>query len=188
MTSPALPIRRTALGQNYAFVVVAVIFVTILIGAGLRGAPGVLMIPLENSLGWSRQETSLAAALGIFFYGAVGPFAAALMQSYGIKRTLLYALALMAAATGLSAFMTQPWQYLVTWGVLSGLASGAVALVLGATIVNRWFVRNRGLMMGILTASTATGALIFLPGLASLSTAFGWQAVVLTITAAAAAM
>ncbi|MEO8667010.1 MAG: MFS transporter [Bauldia sp.] len=178
--------RRPALGQNYAFVVVGVIFVSLLVGAGLRGAPSVLMLPLEQSLGWSRQWTSLAAATGILLYGLVGPFAAALMQSFGIKRTLLCALALMALSTGASVFMTEPWQYVLTWGLLSGLGSGSVALVLGATIVNRWFAKNRGLMMGILTASAATGALVFLPGLAAISTSAGWQPAVLTVAAAAA--
>jgi MFS family permease len=180
--------RQPALGQNYAFVVVGVIFLALLAAAGLRGAPSVLMQPLESSLGWSREWTSLAPAIGIFLYGLVGPFAAALMQSFGIKRTLIIALALMALSTGVSAFMTEPWQFVLTWGILSGLGSGAVALVLGTIIVNRWFVKRRGLMMGILTASTATGALIFLPSLAAIASGLGWRAVVLTVAAAVTAL
>src|SRR4029078_4252867 len=117
--------RRPVLGQNYAFVVVGVIFVCLLVSAGMRGAPSVLMQPLEQSLGWSRGWTSFAAATGIFLYGLVGPFAAALMKSFGIKRTLISALLLMAIATGASFFMSEPWQYVLTWGLLSGLATGS---------------------------------------------------------------
>jgi sugar phosphate permease len=175
-------------GQNYAFVVVGVIFLSLLAAAGLRATPGVLILPLESSFGWSRDTISVAAAIGIFLYGMVGPFAAALMQSFGIRRTLVGALALMAVSTASSSFMTQPWHLVLTWGVLSGLGSGCVAIVLGATVVNRWFVSHRGLVMGILTASTATGTLIFLPGLAAIASAGGWRPVVLTVAVATAAM
>lgn len=181
---PSPPPRRL----HYAFVVAAVTFLLLLVGAGLRGAPGVLLQPLERSFGWSRGQTSLAAAVGIFLYGLMGPFAAALMQSLGVRRVVIAALLLMAAATGSSALMTQHWQLIATWGVLSGVASGCVAIVLGATIVNRWFVTQRGLMMGLLTASTATGSLLFIPGLAWLSQAYGWRAVVLTVAACALLM
>jgi predicted MFS family arabinose efflux permease len=160
----------------------------LLVGAGLRGAPGVLLQPLERSFGWSRSQTSLAAAVGIFLYGLMGPFAAALMQSFGLRRVVVSALFLMAAATGSSVFMTQHWQLVASWGVLSGLASGCVTVVLGATIVNRWFATQRGLMMGLLTASTATGSLIFIPLLAMLAEAYGWKAVVLTVAASALAL
>lgn len=161
------------------------IFLALLVAAGLRGTPGVLMLPLERAFGWSRGQISAAAAIGILLYGLVGPFAAALMQSFGVRRTLFAAFGLMAAATGASAWMTEHWHFVVTWGVLSGLGSGCVTIVLGATIVNRWFVRHRGLVMGILTASTATGTLLFMPLLAGLAQVHGFRLVVLTVAAAA---
>lgn len=181
-------IRRRPFGQNYAFVVIGVIFLALLAAAGLRSTPGVLILPLEQAFGWGRSTTALSAGIGIFLYGMVGPFAAALMASFGLRRTVLSALALMALSTGASAFMTQPWHLVLTWGVMSGIGSGAVAIVLGATIVNRWFVSNRGLMMGLLTASTATGTLIFLPALAWLAQSGGWRPVVITVSIVAAAM
>ncbi len=180
--------RARPFGQNYAFVVVAVIFLALLAAAGQRSAPGVLIRPLEAAFGWSRGEISLSAAVGIFLYGMVGPFAAALMASIGIRRTLMSALALMAVATAASSFMTASWQLVATWGVLSGLGSGCVAIVLGATVVNRWFVSNRGLMMGLLTASAATGTLVFLPLLAWIADTWGWRPVVLSVSAASAVL
>ena len=181
---PAL--RRRPFGQNYAFVVAGVAFIALMVAAGLRSAPGVLLTPWQKAFGWDRAVISFAAGLGIFLYGLVGPFAAALMHGFGVRKTLVGALALMALSTLLSAFMTQPWQLVLTWGVMSGLASGGVAMVLAATIVNRWFVARRGLMTGLLTASTATGTLIFLPGMAALAQAGGWRPVVLAISLAAA--
>lgn len=174
------------LGQRYAFVVVGVIFLSLLAAGGVRSAPGVLMVPLATAFGWDRSVISFSAATGIFLYGMVGPFAAALMQRFGIRRVLLGSLALMAAATAASAFMSQPWHLLLTWGILSGLGSGGVAMVLGAAVVNRWFVARRGLVMGILSASTATGTLIFLPVLAKIAEYGGWRPVVLTIACALA--
>jgi len=171
--------RRRPFGQRYAFVVVAATFLALLTAAGVRSAPSVLLTPLQESFGWDRATVSSAAAIGIFLYGLTGPFAAALMQTIGIRRTLAGGLALMAAATLASLLMKEPWQYVLTWGVVSGVGSGAVAAVLGAAVVNRWFAARQGLMMGVLTASTATGSLVFLPVMAWLSQAGGWRPVVL---------
>ncbi len=183
---PPVPFRRA--GQKYAFVVVAVIFLSLLVSAGLRSSPSVLLVPLEEAFGWSRSTISLAAAVGIFLYGMVGPFAAAAMERFGLRRVLISALALMAASSAASAFMTQSWHLLLTWGVFSGLGSGAVAVVLGATVVNRWFTKHRGVMMGLLTASSATGTLVFLPVLAALASSGDWTRVVWAVAAAAAAL
>lgn len=181
-------LHRRASGQNYAFVVVAITFVALLVSAGLRSAPGVLIRPLEANFGWDRPTVSLAAAVGIFLYGLIGPFAAALMQTIGIRRAMIGGLALMAVAALTSLGMTESWHYILTWGVLSGVGSGVIAPVLGATVVNRWFATHRGLVMGLLTASAATGALVFLPFLAWLTRNGAWTPVALTVGLAAAAL
>lgn len=181
-------VQSRPFGQRYAFVVVGVIFVALLIAAGLRSAPAVMMVPLEESFGWSRGVVSLAAAVGIFLYGLTGPFAAALMERIGLRRTLIAAFVLMSASTALSQFMTQSWHLIMTWGIFSGIGSGAVATVLGATIVNRWFKTNRGLVMGLMSASAATGLLVFLPLLAALAQSGGWRPVAMTISIATACL
>ncbi|SDC32420.1 Cyanate permease [Sphingomonas sp. YR710] len=168
---------RRASAPSYAIVVIAITFVALLVAAGLRSAPSVLILPLELHFGWSRTTVSAAAAIGIFLYGLTGPFAAALMQTLGIRRTMMLGLGLMAISTLLSLGMTRPWQYILTWGVMSGIGTGAIAPVLGAAMVNRWFAKRQGLMMGLLTASTATGALIFLPFMAWLTRAGAWTPV-----------
>jgi len=179
---------RRPFGQNYAFVVAGATFAALLVAAGLRAAPGVLMVPLGANFGWSRATISTAAAVGICLYGLVGPFAAALMQTVGIRRTMMGGLALMAASSFASLWMSQPWQYILTWGVISGVGSGAVASVMGAAVVNRWFATRQGLIMGALTASTATGALVFLPFMAWLSRQGAWQPVVWFVCIACAVL
>jgi len=165
----------------HAWVVVAVTFLALLVSAGLRSAPGVLMMPLQLGFGWDRSTISLAAATGIFLYGLVGPFAAALMLSIGIKRTMLMGLGLMCVSTVSSLWMTAPWHYVLTWGLVSGIGSGMVASVLGAAVVNRWFASRQGLVMGMLSASTATGSLIFLPALAWLARDGAWKPVAMAV-------
>jgi sugar phosphate permease len=182
-------VARAVSGRiHYAWVVVAVVFVVMLVGAGTRAAPSVLIVPLEQAFGWSRATISFAISLSIALYGLCGPFAAALMQQLGIRRTVAMALALIAFATALSTLMTQAWHLVLTWGLLVGLGCGVVAMVLGATIVNRWFVERRGLAMGILTASSATGQLVFLPGFALLAESEGWRSVAWTVSIVAAAL
>jgi MFS family permease len=179
---------RRPFGTNYAFVVAGVTFAALLVAAGLRAAPSVLMLPLGVNFGWSRATVSTAAAVGICLYGLVGPFAAALMQTLGVRRTMIGGLALMAGATFASLWMSQPWQYIATWGAISGIGSGAVASVMGAAVVNRWFATRQGLIMGALTASTATGSLIFLPFMAWLTRHGAWQPVVWFVSLGCAAL
>jgi sugar phosphate permease len=173
---------------HYAWVVAAVTFLTLLAAAGVRATPGVLIVPLEIEFGWSRATISFAVGINIFLYGLIGPFAAAVMDRFGLRRTMLAALALIAAGVALTPLMTQPWQLVLLWGVVVGTGSGTTALVLGATVAARWFAVRRGLVMGVLTASTATGQLVFLPFLASIAVNHGWRMVSLVVAVVAAAM
>ncbi|MES2986314.1 MAG: MFS transporter [Pseudomonadota bacterium] len=184
----ALLRRLPVSARGYASLAAGITFIALLVSAGLRSAPSVMMQPLEMHFGWDRATTSTAAAIGIFLYGLIGPFAAAVMLSFGIRRTMLAGLVLMSASTFASLWMTEPWQYVLSWGVFSGVGSGAVAAVLGAAVVNRWFATRQGLVMGMLTASTATGALVFLPMLAWLSEGGAWRPVALAVSIAAAAV
>jgi len=173
--------QRRFFGRHYALAVTAIIFVALLAAAGLRSTPGVLMVPWGEAFGWSRQTISFAAAIGIFLFGLTGPFAAAAMQRFGIRATIMVALAMMSLSSAASLFMTESWQLILSWGVVSGIGSGCITNVLSATIVNRWFVTNRGLVMGLFAASTSTGTLIFLPVLSAISIDHGWKPVVLSI-------
>ncbi|HEY0266239.1 MAG TPA: MFS transporter [Rhizomicrobium sp.] len=178
--------QRTIFGRHYALAVVAVIFVALLAAAGLRSTPGVLMVPWGAAFGWSRASISFAAATGIFLFGLTGPFAAAAMQRFGIRATMIAALVMMCLSSLASLFMTQAWQLVLSWGVVSGIGSGCITNVLSATIVNRWFVTNRGLVMGLFAASTSTGTLVFIPALSAIAQAGGWQPVVICVAAAMA--
>jgi MFS family permease len=180
--------RRFAGRVHYAWIVVAVAFTVILIGVGVRAAPSVLLVPLQKSFGWSADTISGAVSLNILLLGTTGPFAVALMQTFGIKRTMLAALVLLLTGAGGSAFVTQPWELYLTWGVLVGLGAGATGFGIAATIANRWFVEHRGLVIGLLTASNASGQLVFLPALAALATSYGWVTVPIAMALLVAAM
>jgi predicted MFS family arabinose efflux permease len=171
---------------HYGWLVAAVVFLVLLAAAGTRATPSVMMVPLEREFGWSRATISLAISVNIALYGLTGPFAAAAMQRFGVRPTVLAALATMAGGVALSSMMAAPWQMVLIWGVMVGSATGVAALTLSATIVNRWFTTHRGLVMGMLTASSATGQLVFLPMLASVVEHQGWRMVVLIVAAVAA--
>jgi len=171
---------------HYAWIVAGVTFLTLLAAAGGRAAPGVMIVPFGNEFQWSRATVSGVIAVNIFLYGLIGPFAAALYQSFGLRRTMLLAMTLVGAGYGLSVRATHYWQFMLLWGVVVGTGSGMAATVLGAAVANRWFTARRGLVMGLLTASAATGQLIFLPSLAAVVTAHGWRGAPLVVAAAAA--
>ncbi|MGI4950174.1 MAG: MFS transporter [Janthinobacterium lividum] len=169
-----------------AWIVAGCTFTVLLVAAGVRSTPGVLIVPLEAEFGWSRATISFAVAVNILLYGLIGPFAAAIIERFGLRRTVGSALALMALGVALTPLMTQSWHLVLLWGVLVGSGCGVTAMVLASTVAARWFSARRGLVVGLLTASTATGQLIFLPLLAHLADAYGWRAVSLAISAVAA--
>jgi len=141
--------RRFEGRMHYGWIAVGVVFFVLLAAAGTRATPSVMMLPLEKQFGWSRGTISLAISINLALYGLAGPFAAAAMQRFGVRPTLLTALATLAAGVGVSSMMTAPWQMILVWGVLVGGATGVAALTLSATVVNRWFTTHRGLAMGL---------------------------------------
>jgi MFS family permease len=167
--------------MHYAWIIAALVFVLLMCAAGVRSTPGVLIVPLERALGWDRSSISSAIALNLVLFGLMGPFAGAAMLRFGIRRTVLVALTIMVSGIVLSTQMTEPWHLMLTWGLMIGVGSGMAATVLAATVVNRWFTERRGMVMGLLTASTATGQLVFLPLLAAISEAAGWKVVAWTV-------
>ena len=160
---------------HYGWAMVGVTFLTGLIAAGTVGAPGVFIVPLQKEFGWSTAEISSALSIRFILFGLMAPFAAALLNRYGLRNVTLASLLVVASGLVASLFMTQVWQLVLLWGVVIGLGTGMTALVLGATIAARWFAARRGLVVGILTASVATGQLVFLPLLASLTESLGWR-------------
>lgn len=170
---------------HYGWVMAGITFLVLLVGAGIRATPGVLIVPLEHEFGWSDATISGAVAINILLYGLIGPFAVAVMERFGLRRTVCTALAVLTVGVAMTSLMQAPWQLMVLWGFVVGSGTGMIALVLGATVANRWFSTNRGLVLGLLTASSATGQLIFLPMLAHLSESFGWRTVSLTVAGVA---
>jgi predicted MFS family arabinose efflux permease len=164
-----------------AWFAVGVTFLTLVTAAGFRSASSVLIIPLEDAFGWGREQISLAIAINVLVYGLVAPFAAALMERFGIRKVVMSALTSVSIGSALTMFMSAPWQLIALWGFVIGISTGSLALVFAATVANRWFVEKRGIVIGVLTASSATGQLIFLPGLSYLAEMNGWKSVSSTI-------
>jgi sugar phosphate permease len=173
---------------HWAWVIAPVSFVTLVGSAAFRSVPGVLMDPLHMEFGWSHGVIALAVSVNMILFGLISPFAAALMDRFGIRVVVASALVLISLGSGLTVFMTAPWQLVLCWGVLVGIGAGSMSMAFVATVVNRWFVARRGLVSGILTAGNATGQLVFLPLVAWITTHHGWRTAALTTAAAALAV
>ena len=173
---------------HYGWVVLGVMFCAMLAGVGVRAAPGVMIVPLERAFGWNVSTISGAISLNIILMGLTGPFLTGLMEVIGLKRTILGCMVVLMSGTGLSYFMTEPWQLFVTWGLMVGIGAGAGAVGMAAAVANRWFVQRTSFAMGLLSAANAAGQLIFLPVLALLANRYGWQGIAVAVTVVIAAM
>jgi len=171
-----------------AWIAAIVTFFTLVATAGFRSAPSVLIVPLEDAFGWNREQISLAISVNVLLFGLTAPFAAALMDRFTVRKVVMSALTTVSIGAFLTTQIHAPWQLVATWGVIVGIGTGSMALVFAATVANRWFVKRRGLVIGGLTAASATGQLIFLPGLTRLSELHGWKSIGLTIGAASLVM
>jgi sugar phosphate permease len=169
---------------HYAWVVVAVTFVATIMIAGVRATPTVLIVPFEQEFHWTRATISFAIGINLLLYGAVGPFAAAVIDRFGARRTMTLALAVTAASVALTPAMTEAWQLVALWGIVVGLSTGFVGAYLAAFIAARWFATREGLVIGILTAGYAAGQLVFLPTMAALATNAGWRIATMALVAA----
>ncbi|MFC5800784.1 MFS transporter [Streptomyces formicae] len=188
---PAAPAQLAPRGPrriHRAWFVLAVAFVTIIGAAAFRSLPGLLIDPLNEEFGWSRGTIGLAVSINLALYGLTAPFAAALMDKYGIRKVVAVALTIIAAGSGLTVWMTAAWQLLLCWGLLVGLGTGSMALAFAATVTNRWFTGRRGLVTGILTAAAASGQLIFLPVLSWIVQEHHWRPAAVTVSLAALAV
>jgi MFS family permease len=175
MVSSGLAAALARRNIHYGWVVVVVTFLTMLVTAGAMGAPGVLIVPLEREFGWDNSQISAALALRLLLFGLFGPFAAAFMNRFGLRRVMICAMTLIVTGLLASLAMTRVWQLILLWGVVVGVGTGLTAIVLAATVATRWFTKRRGLVIGLLTASSATGQLVFLPLIAELTERFGWR-------------
>jgi sugar phosphate permease len=180
-------LRPAAARLHYAWIIVAVTFAVVVVTAGVRAMPGVLIVPFEQEFHWSRATISFAIGINLILYGAAGPFAAAVMDRFGARRTMILALAATAGGVALTPAMHEPWQLVVLWGVVIGLATGFVGAYVAAFIAARWFSEREGLVVGILTAANAAGQLVFLPTMAQLATNAGWRVMSLVLAASVVA-
>jgi MFS family permease len=169
---------------HYAWIVAGITFLTLIVTAAVRATPSILIVPLEQEFGWSRATISFAISINLLLYGLIGPFAAGLLNRYGSRRVMMISLALLSGGVALTTLIQTSWQLVLLWGILVGTGTGMTAIVLGATVVHRWFRKQQGLIIGILTASTATGQLLFLPILAHFVEQDGWRMAVGTVVAA----
>jgi len=173
-------------GCHYSWVIMAITFMTALTSSAALGLPGALLQPLSREFGWDVEQISSALAIRFVLFGLMGPFAAILMERFGLRAVVVTALALVAGGMALATGMTHFWQLIAFWGVMLGVGSGLTALVLSAVVSNRWFDSHRGLVVGVLTASSATGQLLFLPVGAWLIEHYGWRLAVVPVFVACA--
>ena len=186
-TSPIRPRPALLSRIHYAWIIVAVTFATSVITAGTLGTAGILLVPLEKSFGWQDSAVSAAFGVRLALFGLLGPFSAALMNRFGLRKVVISALLIILLGMTGCIFMHSLWQLFLFWGVLTGIGTGLTATILGATVATRWFVQRRGLVTGLLSASSATGQLVFLPALASVTRNHGWQTTLLVACIATAA-
>lgn len=181
-----MPSRVASL--HYAWIVVAVTALTLLVGAGVRAAPGVLIKPLEAEFGWSRAEISLAVAISILAFGLAAPLAGSLIDRFGPRLVMLGGAALTAVGLVPLLVMRELWQMRLFWGLVTSAGTGAVSGALGATVAMRRFKKHREVIIGLFGAATSAGQLVFLPLLVALTVTGGWRSAIGLLAAATVAL
>ena len=165
----------------YGWIVVATTVPVLMVLAGLQAARGAWLVPMRDDLGWSTATLSIAAAIGMVVYGAAGPVAGALIQRFGVRAVVVVSVVASSLAMVLTSVVQTPWQLFLAFGFGVGIAGGLVGMVLGAVVANRWFVRHRGLVVGVMGASVSAGQLVFFPLLTVWGIELGWRTAALLL-------
>ncbi len=176
-------LQRVHISLHYSWIILIITFLVLLMASAIRSMPGAIIISWEKFFGWKRTEITFALAINLFLYGLCGPFVAAMLELYGIRRIMTLSLLLLAIGSGLSTWMNALWQMNLLWGIVIGIGTGGLSSVVGPIIANRWFFKHQGVVVGIFGAAGATGQLIFLPLFAKLLSTYDWQTAVRIITA-----
>lgn len=167
--------------MHYAWIILIVTFLSVIIAAVTNTMSGVMMIPFEKEFGWSRASISGAFAICITLVGFSGPFIAGLYQKFSVRKVLLVGMGTLLTAILLTTIMSQIWHLFIIWGIIIGFSAGAFLTVLNAYVATTWFEKKRGLALGLLTSSSAAGQLVFLPLMAYIVDHYSWRNAVLTI-------
>ncbi len=167
--------QRIGAPIHYSWVVASITLLVLVVSAGIRSIPGILILPFETEFGWDRATISMAASVNLFLFGMVGPFGASIAERIGIRQTTTGALAVIFVGLVITPWISQPWQLVVLWGGLVGTSAGMMTGWLGAVVANRWFVARRGVVTGVFAANSAAGQLVFLPVLAAVTHIWGWR-------------
>ena len=169
----------------YGWVVVAVTAIVVLLIAGVRSAPGAFLLSMTQEPGWSTSSVSFAAAVGLVVFGLAGPMSGWLMGRIGVRNVVIVSLVVTGLSSLASSTVREIWQLTLLFGLASGFGTGLIASVLAPTVATRWFQRHRGLVTGVLGASSSAGQLVFFPLLTSIAVIAGWRtgAIVLGVLA-----
>lgn len=151
-------------------------FLILGVSYGARYCLGIFVKPMSEDYGWSRTVISSAASIMIFIYGIGGIFSGRLLDHTAPRWILTAGAVLIAAGFILVAFVKQPWQFFLAYGLLCGLGSACFGAVVCSTTISKWFVRKRGFAIGLASIGTGLGTMLLVPLTGEIVIRWGWQA------------
>src|SRR3989449_992740 len=171
----------------YGWFIVAVAFVTMGIGVNARTAFSLMFPPILDEFGWARGLTAGAFSFGFLISAFLGPVLGRLMDRRGPRAVMLLGVAMVGAGLGLAPLVTAPWHLYLTLGVLAAGGTVCLGYTGHALFLANWFVRRRGLAIGIAFSGVGVGSIVILPWLQRLIAGAWWRTAWLAMAAPAVA-
>ncbi|MBI2305638.1 MAG: MFS transporter [Chloroflexi bacterium] len=168
-------------GIFYGWVVVAVSFVTLAFGYGMRYSFPVFFVAMLDEFGWTRASTALAFSLHMVSYGFSSPLTGALLDRFGPRVVLSLGAAFLAVGVASLSLMQEQWHFLILYGVVVGIGVNLVGSIPHSIVLAGWFVRQRGLALGMGLAGAGVGMLLVTPAAQYIITAANWRVAYLII-------
>jgi MFS family permease len=172
----------------YGWVVVAVAFVTMGLGVNARTAFSLFFSPMLDEFGWERGVTAGAFSLGFIVSTGFAPLLGRVMDRRGPRTVMVVGIVATTTGLALATLTTQPWHLAVTLGVLVIGGSWWIGYTGHALFLPYWFVRRRGLAIGIAFSGVGVGSIVMLPALQHLIEVAGWRAACLALAVTMVAM
>ncbi len=163
-------------GIYWGWYVVVGAFLVLSVNYGARYCFGVFVNPLSVQFGWSRSVISLGASLNMFVYSLCSIFTGRIADRVAPRWIITVGALIASLGFVLTSFIRTPLEFYVVYGLLIGISSSGMGVVVANTSVGKWFVRKRGLAIGVATMGISFGTIVLAPTAGYIVKNMSWQA------------
>jgi MFS family permease len=167
----------------YGWVIVAVSFFTLFFAIGIRSSFGVFYVAILKEYGWGRGETAGVFSLAMLIHALFGLVTGNLIDRFGPRTLFPLGATFLAVGLAAASCITTVWHLYFFFGVIMAMGINTLAVAPHVSRIPKWFMRGRGLVIGLVVAGIGVGTMVMAPVIQFMIDIVGWRSVFLILAA-----